>query len=282
MPVLVGGSLVYHVTGVWDWPLFLVVLLGMLALHGGANTANDYFDHLSGADEANTEFVRPFTGGSRLIQNGVLSPGEVLGLSAGCFALAGAVGVFLVINCGVPILLLGLTGALCGFFYTGPPFKLVSRGVGEIVVGLNFGVLPVLGTYYVLAGEFSREALLVSFPVAILVMAILFINQFQDAPGDASTGKRHWVVRLGTRRASRVYAVMALGWPVVLVAAVAAGAAPPAVLAGLLGVPVAVFATLRALRFHGQSQELAPANAATIVLHLGVCVVMSAALIISR
>lgn len=63
VPVLLGASLAFFHSGTWHWSLFLWTLAAMALIHAGANVANDYFDHLSGNDEANVDFVRPFTGG---------------------------------------------------------------------------------------------------------------------------------------------------------------------------------------------------------------------------
>ena len=66
-PVLVGGSVAWWETGSapahFHWGLWLLTLLGLMLLHSGANLANDYFDHLTGNDEINRTFLRPFTGG---------------------------------------------------------------------------------------------------------------------------------------------------------------------------------------------------------------------------
>ena len=57
---------------------FFLTLVGAIFMHAGTNVMNDYADHVNGCDASNIEYVRPFTGGSRMIQNGTLSPGEVL------------------------------------------------------------------------------------------------------------------------------------------------------------------------------------------------------------
>ncbi|MBN1556614.1 MAG: hypothetical protein JW951_00550, partial [Lentisphaerae bacterium] len=76
--VLVGTALARYETGAADWGAAGLLLAAVLLIHAGGNTANDYFDHRSGNDAANTRFVRPFTGGSRMIQRGLLAPREVL------------------------------------------------------------------------------------------------------------------------------------------------------------------------------------------------------------
>lgn len=281
VPILVGTSLAFLHTGTWGWTMFLLALAGTVLIHAGANVINDYFDHLNGNDEANVDFVRPFTGGSRMIQNGLLTPREVLGLSLVCFALGSAIGLYLVARAGLVILILGIAGVLGGALYVAPRVSLVSHGIGEIVIGLNFGVLPVIGAYFVQTGEIRWEALLVSLPVAVLVAAILFINEFQDYRADMAVGKRGWVVRLGRRRSATVYAILILVWTVPIVVGVAVKALPLLCLAGLLPVLVAAKAIPTATRHYDSPSDLTPANGMTIVCHLSVGLLLTTALVIA-
>ena len=87
LPVLVAITLSYYEKGTFNLWLFILTLAGVIFLHLGTNVANDYFDHKSGNDEINRNFVRPFTGGSRLIQDGLLSPNTVLTMSILFFSL---------------------------------------------------------------------------------------------------------------------------------------------------------------------------------------------------
>jgi len=279
VPVLLGTSLAFHHTGFWDWLLFLWTLAGTVLIHAGANVANDYFDHLSGNDEVNVDFVRPFTGGSRMIQKKLLSPREVLTLSLVCFAGGSVIGVYLVAKVGLVLLALGIVGILGGFFYTAPPISLVSRGLGEPVIGLNFGVLPVLGAYYVQARQFRWEAVFLSLPVALLIVAILYINQFQDYEADKAVGKRNWVVRLGRRKSAKVFCVLMGAWMLPVVAAPLVGAGPAWCLIALVPVLPALGAAFAATRYYGDPGRLTPANALTIVTHATVGLLLSVSLI---
>lgn len=268
VPVVLGAVIAWAKCGQFRWGWFLLTLIGGMALHAGANVANDYYDHISGSDDINKEFVRPFTGGSRMIQNGLMTPREVLIEALVLYAIAIPIGVYFIIVRGPLILLLGVIGALSGFFYSAPPFKLVHRGVGEIFIGLNFGVLMTLGAYYVQAGSFAWEPVVASLPVALLIMAILYINEFQDYSADKAVGKRHWVVRLGKERAVWGFTlIMALTY-LSIVAGVAARVLTPWALIALLTIPLALKAVTVARKNFGDSQALSPANAATIGAHL--------------
>jgi len=274
-PTLVGGAVAYWEKGTLHGGLLLLTLLGLVGLQAAANLANDYFDHLSGNDALNVSFVRPFTGGSRVIQRGLAAPREVLAASLLSLVGGAAIGLLLTWLRGWPVLALGLVGGLTGFFYTAPPLALGYRGLGEIFIALDFGILPVLGTYYVQARTFSAAALWASLPVALLILAVLWINQFPDYDADRAVGKRHWVVRLGRQRAAGVYiGLMALTY-LLLLPAVALEVLPPLVLLALFTLPLAARGMNVALREYDRPRPLAPANAATIGVHLLFAVLMT-------
>ena len=279
-PAVVGGAVAWWQVGSFHWGLWLLTVLGLILIHASANLANDYFDHLSGNDAINREFVRPFSGGSRVIQRGLARPWEVLAAALVCLTLGAAVGLLLVILRGWPILILGLVGGLSGFFYTAPPLKLGYRGWGELFIALDFGVLPVLGTYFVQTRHFSVEAFWASLPVALLILAILWINQFPDYHADRAVGKRHWVVRLGRRQAAVVYAtMMTLAYGTVLLG-VAVEVLPPLALLVVLSLPLTARGINVALREYDHPQALVPANAATIAVHLLLSLLLATGLVV--
>lgn len=201
-PMALGSIVAWKNTGNLDGVLFALTLIAGLLLHAGTNLLNDYFDHKSGCDEANQEFIPPFTGGSRVIQNHILSDKSILTFGLVCFVLSSLMGLYLAIKVGWPILWFGVFGLFSGFFYTAPPIFLVSKGIGEVLVGLNFGILMTQGAYFVQAQAFSGEALWASFPLAFLITAVLYINEFPDYAADKQTGKNHLVVRWGRKKLS--------------------------------------------------------------------------------
>lgn len=268
VPVLLGTLIAWARTGVFRLDTFLLTLLGGVLLHAGTNVVNDYYDHVSGNDEANTRFVRPFTGGSRMIQKGLLSPQEVLALGLVCFALGSLIGLYLAFRVGKVILLLGAIGVLSGYFYTAPPLRLVSTGFGELLVGLNFGTLMTLGAFYVQTRWLTWEPVLASLPVTFLIAAVLYINEFQDMEADSSVGKTHWVVRLGRAKAVRGYAwILGLTYASILLCVLLRQTSPWTLL-GLLTFPIAWKGYAVAKVFYDDYLKLAPANAATVMVHL--------------
>jgi 1,4-dihydroxy-2-naphthoate octaprenyltransferase len=282
LAVFVGAALAFQQTGNWDGWLFLECVLGVCALHAAANVLNDYFDHRSGNDALNTDFIRPFTGGSRLIQQGVLQPDEVLEMGVVLLAVGIGLGVHLAIRVGPGVLAFMAGGVVAGIGYSIPRFGLAARGAGEATVALAFGVLPVMGAYYVQTGTVTSQAWFLSLPVAALIAAVLFVNQFPDYRADRAVGKRHWVVRLGPKRAARGYVVLMVLWMALLLAGAATGAVPAflawAVLPGLLAIPAA----RRVLRHFEHPAAMAPANVLTIVMHSAVSVMLGTLLVLAR
>ncbi|MBC8449748.1 MAG: 1,4-dihydroxy-2-naphthoate octaprenyltransferase [Chloroflexi bacterium] len=268
VPILLGAVVAWARGEPFHWGLFLLTLLGGLLMHAGANMINDYMDHLRGTDVVNVEFVRPFTGGSRMIQEGLLTPRQILTASLLCFALGSVVGFYLASVRGWVILLIGAVGLFSAVFYVTPGFSLSALGVGELFIGLNFGVLMTLGAYIVQTGRFSWEAVLASLPVALLIAAVLYINEFQDAAADAAVGRTHLVVRLGKRLAAQGYAVLMFAVYLSLLLGVLLDGVTPWALLGLLTVPLAFKAVRVALVHYDDSQQLVPANAGTIQVHM--------------
>jgi 1,4-dihydroxy-2-naphthoate octaprenyltransferase len=267
-PVLLGTALAWARTGAFNFWYFLLTLLGAICLNAGTNMTNDYFDHTWGSDEVNTEFANPFTGGSRLIQMGLVKPKEMLWQGIGFFVVGGLIGLFLAYTRSWAVLGLGVIGVFCGYFYTAPPFRLARTGTGELAVGLCFGPLMVLGAYVVQTQTLGWEPVVASLPVGLLITLVLWINEFQDMPADAAVGKNHLVVRMGRRRAAAVYGVLLALVYLSLVAGVLFAGVTPFALLGLLTAPLAWKAYGIARVHYDHPQDLVPANALTIRTHL--------------
>jgi 1,4-dihydroxy-2-naphthoate octaprenyltransferase len=204
-PVLVGSALGFAVTDTFSVSFFLLALFAMMFLHSGANVANDYYDHIFGNDQANKN-PTPFSGGSRFIQNGIMSPEATLMESVVLFAAGGAIGIIIIIlTRSIFILALGLAGMLGGFFYTAKPIKLCYRTLGEITIAFLFGILPVTGSYYLQTGRVDEHVLPAAVIVALLIFLIIFINEFPDIGPDASVGKKTLVVLFGVRSCTVLY-----------------------------------------------------------------------------
>jgi 1,4-dihydroxy-2-naphthoate octaprenyltransferase len=264
-PVLVGTGLAVH-DGVFAALPALFALVGAALIQVATNFANDYYDAVQGAD---TEEREGFT---RVTASGLIAAPEVKRAMYLTFALAVVVGTYLVYVGGVPILVVGLLSVASGIAYTGGPYPLGYHGLGDLFVFVFFGLVAVVGTYYVqaaaaLAGAFplwlppgtvTTSAIVASLPVAALSTNILVVNNLRDRREDARTGKRTLAVRFGARFARAEYvALVALAYvaPLSLLSTPAFGVG---VLLPLLSLPLAVSVT-RTVLTETSGTELNPA-----------------------
>ncbi len=282
IPVLLGYLLAWHDKAMFVWSSFVLTLIGAVFIHAGTNMANDYFDHRSGCDKANPT-PTPFSGGSRVIQDGLMSPRRVLGGALVFFAMGSAIGLYLNAVCGGNmILILGLIGVGLAVFYSARPLRLGYGSLGELATAAGFGPLMVMGAYYVGAGSAPFKVFLVSLPVGILIGLVLFINEFPDWQGDRTVGKRTWVVLLGKKKAAWLYRIFLAAAYAVIGALVIAGSLPFLCLLAFLSLPLAIKAFKISRDHYAEVPQLLPANAATIGLHALVGVLLCAGIVLDR
>lgn len=246
-----------------DLPAALVTLLFALVAHAGANVLNDYYDDLNGTDGYNTERIFPFTGGSRFIQNGVLSAAQTRTFGYALMAVVVLAGVWLMQRSAPELLYIGGAGLFICWAYSAPPLRLNSRGWGEACIVAGFLAVTV-GSDFVQRGAFAFIPFIAGLSYALLVTNLLYINQFPDRAADMRAGKLHWVARLSPQRARWGYAAIALlayGW---LVLAVLGGVLPAPVLLALLAAPLSWRAARDLLRYAAQPSRLAGAIQLTI------------------
>jgi len=280
-PVIVGSALAYATTGNLRIGLFILALLAIMALHAGANVANDYFDHISGNDWLNTN-PTPFSGGRRFIQNGTLSPKATLLLALFALTLGSAIGILIVILTeSLFILALGLIGLLGGFFYTAPPLKLGYRTLGEIAIAFLFGLMPFYAAWYLQTETITILPLAPAAIVSILIFLIILINEFPDAAADASANKKTLVVVFGVPAAIWIYRTALLAAYCIAAAMLLS---KPLYLAGLcylLTFPLAIVALRLANKTELTTRGRFRANAAAVLLHILGSLTLTAAFIIS-
>ncbi|MES2154825.1 MAG: UbiA family prenyltransferase [bacterium] len=269
VPILLAAAwIATQPTMTLDWVAFALVLAGGLALHLAANTFNDYWDWRAGTDQANNDYFLPFSGGSRSIELGLITPRGMFLVGTASIVVAAALGVALIAMGKVWVGAFGAVGALMGFFYTAPPIRLSARrGLGELATFLNFGPLLTAGAIYGISGQVSVNTFLVGIPIGLLTLAILWVNEFPDVAGDLHTGKNHLVATLGTRRARWGYLVIVLGAFAALAALVAAGVFTKGALIGLAAALLGAYAIMKVIQNYAK-RSLAKACAMTIQLHL--------------
>ena len=193
VPVWAGCVLAWKLTGNFSLLLALCTLGGSVFIQIATNFFNDAIDARKGADT-----VRRL-GPARVTASGMMEPQTVMRLAAVFLGLAALCGVVLYQARGWPILAIGLPSLFLAFGYTGGPFPLAYRGLGEVFVILFFGLVAVAGTVFVQTGGWPREALLLGFQIGLLSAVLISINNLRDREEDATTGKRTLAVRFGPK-----------------------------------------------------------------------------------
>ena len=209
IPVGLGGALAARDLGYWPWGIFAVVMVGCFCLHTVANIANDLFDYLEGVDTDET------IGGTKVIQNGWISPRQICLTIIGLLLSTVLIGWWLIGHSGQEWLWGPVVFAvLSAVFYVAPPIRYGCRGYGELFVCLNMGFIMVMGSYAVMANGFSAQSLALALPVGLMVAGILYYQSLPEIETDLAAGKRTLANILGKAKAELVFK---LWWPAVWV-----------------------------------------------------------------
>jgi len=261
VPVAAGGALA-ALDGRLDWPLFVAALIAAVLLHVGTNITNEIYDVRKGIDSITSPRA------SHALLKGRLSEHEAFALAATAFAGSMAIGIWLVVERGWPVAVLGVLGLVGGLGYTAPPLEYKFHALGPPLVFLLMGPLMVVGSYYVSSGTFTWAALVASVPVGLLVTAILHGNEWRDVSEDARAGISTMSIRAGRHFAHELYLALVIGAYLVLALAVAVGALPPLSLLAMLSLPLLVRAVRASeLGATGQQRAIAMIDLQTAQLH---------------
>jgi 1,4-dihydroxy-2-naphthoate octaprenyltransferase len=213
VPVWAGCVLAWKLSGTFDLPLALWTLIGAIAIQIATNFFNDAIDARKGAD------TEKRLGPVRVTASGLMSPRAVMGIATAFLGIAVVCGVLLYQARGWPILAIGIPSLFLAYGYTGGPFPLAYRGMGELFVIAFFGLIAVAGTVFIQTGQWPQEAFLLGLQIGLLSSVLISINNFRDRAEDATTGKRTLAVRFGPKVAAaviwleiKVAAFAGLGW----------------------------------------------------------------------
>jgi 1,4-dihydroxy-2-naphthoate octaprenyltransferase len=267
VPIGLGIS-VAALHGSWHWWLAILTIVGGMAVHLGLNVANDVFDTMSGADQANVTPTQ-FSGGSRVILYGLLSLRQMVMMMLGFYAVAIAIGLYLAVTRGFwPLFGIGVAGVFISVFYTAPPFRFVHRGLGEICAFLGFGPIMTIGAYFVQAKHWSWEAIYASLPVALLIALVLYVNEVPDRPGDATAGKRTLPVRWAKDTVIAVYGLAVAAAFGLILGGALSGLMPRPTVIALAAIPLAL-PVFRGLQdFYESPYQLMPRMGKGVQLHM--------------
>jgi 1,4-dihydroxy-2-naphthoate octaprenyltransferase len=226
LPVLVGTAWGATVAGGLDLLAAVIALLATALVHGASNVINDVGDEITGTDRDNVDRIYPYTGGSRFIQNRILTVSEMNRLGWGLIGVACVLGAILALLKGPWVIALGIAGIFIAWAYSAPSLQLSGKGIGEFFLMIAFGLLPAGGAAWLQSGVFDLATVLLAVPLGIWVMLILWINEVPDRKADAANGKRTLVVRLGLDGARLGYRLLHVAAYAAIVALVAMGSMP--------------------------------------------------------
>jgi len=187
VPVLFDGN---PETG--SWVLFRFTLFSCIWIQIATNLFNDASDHRKGADTEKRK------GPTRVTATGLLSPKVVMAGGFVCCLLAALFAIPLILEHGWVVIVIGVVSLFLAYGYTGGPFPLAYRGMGEIFVILFFGLVAVLGSYFIQTGEIGeKEIWTLAWQCGLYSSALIAINNLRDVDEDRGTGKKTLAVRFG-------------------------------------------------------------------------------------
>jgi len=275
--VLVGVSVAVYESYSINALYLALAFIGALLAHIAVNVLNEYFDYRSGVD---FKTVRtPFSGGSGVLVEGLLSPRSVYILGLACVAAITAIGGYFWYVHGPAILPLGALGLVTVYFYTTHITR--SPLLCAIAPGLGFGPLMVMGTYFALTGTYSLAAGLASIVPFFLVSNLLLLNQFPDVEADSHAARRHLPIAIGKKGSSEVYAGLLVAAYLALVISVAVEVLPYMALFGLLTLPLGFMALRGARKYYDQIENLIPVMGRNVLLTLLLPLLMAVGIIVS-
>lgn len=239
IPIALGGLGAYVWNDVFHPLLFIITLIGAGAAHLFSNMINDLWDYYNGTDVAAHTTEGAISTNSGYLTKGTWSIRMFAAVTWGLFGIAGICGIILTIYSGWEALVFAILGALIAYFYVAPPIQFGYRGKGysEVAILLSFGVLPVVGAYFVQTSHLDYRAFLLSLPIGLLTTLILFNHHFLHWQADLQAGKRTLVVVWGERKALLFSKVLLILAYFTLVVCVIANALP---IYALLALPTAI------------------------------------------
>ncbi len=266
-PATVGSMVAWAVDRAFNPLYFLLVLSGVIINHLALNMADDYFDYKHAVDRSKPEDKNPYTGGSGTLSSGQIKPSAMFKAFAICFSITIAIGLFLTVVRGLPVLVFGLIGVFCSVFYTAPPVSYSHHGLGELGLLINFGTILGVGSYFVQTQTIGLEAFWATLPFGIMLFSMIVINEIPDYQEDRAAGKLTLVARYGKRGGVRLYVASWMCTYIIIVSGALLEIMPIVTLLGLVSLPLVLRSMLTLRRNFENPQALAPANLDMIKAH---------------
>ena len=270
LPYLLGTAWAWAIAGTFDAPVFWSGLSGVVLAVVGVEAFNEYFDARMGTDRVfNPADLPP-------ISDGVFWCGVV------AFAAALAVGLYLALHVGWPIVVFAILGGMAAIFYEAPPIRWCYRGLGETVIALSYGPWMVLGSLYLHTRTLSWPAFAASLVPGLLIMSLAVVNAIPDYHQDLLVGKRNLVVRLGRAGGVVLYLSLAAAGLAVAIVGALAGVFPMACLSAAFAVPLLVASALRARGTYTTPRAFVPAIRAIVACYAAGVLLFTLGIVVHR
>lgn len=201
VPVWLGCVLAWYLTGEFDGWIAFYTLMGAVWIQVGTNFFNDAIDSDKGADSEKR------LGPKRATASGMISRRAVYTSAVVCLLIAAVFGYLLFEARGWTVIAIGVPSLYLCYGYTGGPWPLAYKGLGELFVVLFFGLIAVAGTVYMQLGEWRIEAVLLGLQAGLLSAVLISINNLRDRTEDEGNDKRTMAVVLGEKWAKKVLMV---------------------------------------------------------------------------
>ena len=234
-PAMIAFSYVFYMykTGVVaevNWSFGILAIIGAVIFHAAGNLISEYHDYVSGVDKLEK------TGPVRLIVLGIFVPKPVLIYGYLVLFAGTLLGIYLLVNTGFPLLIIGTIGIISSTLY----YKFKYAGMSDLVIFICYGLSITLGVVYVMTTELYWPILLISTPVGMLIVAILHANNTRDMLQDKEAGIKTQAMKLGLEGSQIVYQTLLLVAYLIVAIAVMMRFLHPVVFVVLVTFPLAI------------------------------------------
>jgi 1,4-dihydroxy-2-naphthoate octaprenyltransferase len=282
LPFVLGSVIAQYITGMFNWGIFGLSVLAVEFILLTIHYSSEYFDYE--VDSLSAEYGKSkFSGGSQILQSGVIPKRRSLFASFICAIPAIFIGLLLQFryNTGILTIPFGTLGLFLGLTYSAKPIRWAYNGTGEIVIGFCYGWLTLVTAYYLQTGKTSAIIHLTAIPVALSIFNVILINEFPDYLADKEVGKNNLVVRFGQANMGKLYALVSFGICLSYYIAIMKGFP---ISAFFIFSPVTLIAIITACQVlrgeYKDSKRLESICARTLIINLGVSVSLVLAILI--
>ena len=208
VPVMIGLSLAYsdarfYVDGAFNWIAAILCMLFAFAMQIDANFINDFYDFVNGTDDVETRL-----GPRRACAQGWVTLDAMKRAIALTTCLACVIGLPLALFGGLEMIAVGIVCVVFAFLYT---TFFSYQGLGDLLVLVFFGLIPVGCTYYIQLHTMTWEVFLASLACGLVIDALLIVNNFRDRDNDRLAGKNTIIVKLGPDAGLQLYLGVGIG-----------------------------------------------------------------------